>query len=199
MLFFIYISFFNDFIEQFCFFVYNIKLNMKILAIFLNLITFTLFSQEANKDTLLDNTDYIIDDEIKPKCDDRYLRMKFHKVFTDPKIWKDFITGHENKSIWVEAPETNWYDKNIGPDKSNKFYLCLDPIMIDSTVINYYDTKIKGFKYDTYSYAIEHQRDGTIREYYNFYINGYDARGYMIGWYKTEITTISDFDFPERK
>lgn len=175
---------------------------MKILIIFLNLIAFALFSQGINKSFLLDSTDYVIVepiDENPPKSDDRYLRMKFHKVFSDSKIWKDFITGPENKSIWIEAPETNWYDKKLGPDKSNKFYLCLDPVMIDSTVINYYNNKIKGFKYDTYTYAIEHQRDGTIREYYNFYINGYEARGYMIGWYKTQITTISDFDFPERK
>jgi len=160
----------------------------------LTLISINLISQ--NKSNTIE---YYEDEQEKPKCDDKYLRGKFYKVFSDSKVWEDFIKGPENTYIWVEAPETNWYDKKLGPDKSNKFYLCLNPVMIDSTVVNYYNQKIKNFKYNTYSYAIEHQRDGTIREYYNFYIDGYEVRGYMIGWYKTQITTISDYDFPERK
>ncbi len=71
--------------------------------------------------------------------------------------------------------------------------------MVDSKVVNYYNTMIRGFKYDTYTYEIEHQTDGTVREFYKFFVDNKKIRSYILGWNETELLTITDFDIPERR
>lgn len=126
---------------------------------------------------------------------DTYLRGNFTKVFKNLKIWEDFVKGPDKKYLWIEAPETNWYDREKGPLKSNKFNLCPDPVMVDSTVVNYYNTKIKDFKYDRFTYEIEYQDDGTIREFYEFFIGENKIRTYSLGWRKNQLLNISDYHF----
>jgi hypothetical protein len=137
--------------------------------------------------------------EHKPKSIETHLRGKFHKAFKNEKLWNEFVYGYDGKYIWIEAPETNWYDKQIGPEKSYKTILCEDPVMVDSTVVNYYNTMIRGFKYDTFTYEIEHQTDGTVREFYDFYLNNNKIRTYLLGWKKTELLTIWDYEIPGRR
>lgn len=176
---------------------------MKKLAIiiFLGLISFKGISQNNTGDSLIQKISYGLGNppvDMPPSANDTYLRGSFTKVFTNPKIWKDFVTGSDKKYIWIDAPETNWYDKTEGPEKSNKYDLCPDPVMVDSTVVNYYNNKVKGFRYDNYTYEIEYQTDGTIREFYKFYLNGEKIRSYVLGWNETELLTISDYNFPNR-
>jgi len=71
--------------------------------------------------------------------------------------------------------------------------------MVDSTVVNYYNTKIKTLKHDRYKYEIEYQNDGTIREFYKFFVGETKIRSFLLGWNKTELLTITDFDIQDRR
>jgi hypothetical protein len=168
----------------------------------MSLISLNGISQSTKGDSLIQIISSLLGEPPKhksPNSDDTYLRGNFYKVFTDYKIWDDFAIDYNGNYLWIEAPETNWYDKQIGPEKSDKTILCEDPVMVDSKVVNYYNTMIRGFKYDTYTYEIEHQTDGTVREFYKFFVDNKKIRSYILGWNETEILTITDFDIPERR
>jgi hypothetical protein len=175
---------------------------MKKLA-FIYLLTFlTLnsFSQSTKVDSILQVMRTLIGEPVDepPKCNETNLRGKFHQVFINEQTWNDFAKGYDGKYIWIEAPETNWYEKKLGPLKSNKENFCVDPVMIDSTVISYYKNNLKGFKYDNYTYEIEFQDDGTVREFYEFYKSEQKVKSFILGWNETELLTITEFDFPGR-
>jgi hypothetical protein len=137
--------------------------------------------------------------EHKPKSIETHLRGKFHKAFKNEKLWNEFVLGYDGKYIWIDAPETNWYDGNLGPQNSNRYNLCENIVMVDSTVVNYYNTKIKTLKHDRYKYEIEYQNDGTIREFYKFFVGETKIRSFLLGWNKTELLTITDFDIQDRR
>ena len=171
------------------------------IILVLSLICFNGISQISKQDSIKQIVAYGIGKppvDLPPSSNDTYLRGNFQKVFTNSKIWNDFVTGSDKKYIWVESPETNWYDRTEGPNNSSKNDICPDPVMVDSTVINYYNTKINGFKYDSYTYEIEYQQDGTVREFYKFYSNDQKVKSFILGWNETELLTITEFNFEGR-
>ena len=139
---------------------------------------------------------------IPPRYNDLELRGKFYLVFEDSNIWNAFAIGKDGLYRWIKAKETKWYDKTLGPENSNKYTFGIDTlIMVDSTVINYYNTQIKGFKYDKYTYEFEDLPEiGCSREFYEFYKDGKLIEGYTLGWNGTELITIRDWNkFPGKK
>jgi len=171
------------------------------ILIILSILSLKGISQISRQDSIKNIVSYGIGKppvDLPPSANDTYLRGKFQKIFTNQKLWNDFVTGVDKKYIWVEAPETNWYDKIEGPINSNKNDLCPDPVMVDSTVVNYYNNNLKRFKYDNYTYEIEYQPDGTVREFYKFYINDQKVKSFILGWNETELLTITEFYFEGR-
>lgn len=132
---------------------------------------------------------------ILPKYDDTQLRGKFHKVFSSEKYWKKFAFDQEKNYRWIDAPETNWYDKTLGPELTDKHTFFIDTlVMVDSTVISYYTTSIKGYKYDKYTYEIDERLEyGTATEDYTFYQNGIKIRGFRLGWNGNELVGWSEY------
>jgi hypothetical protein len=135
-----------------------------------------------------------------PYENDKHLRKKFHKVFINQKIWEEFVKDGNKKYVFLQAPETQWYEKELGFNYSDKTTLCEDPVMIDSTVVHYYNTKIKGFKYDRYEYVEKNWPELDIyRERYTFFYKGEEIRSYTIFWDDDKVTSITDWDFEGRK
>ena len=130
---------------------------------------------------------------------DLALRGKFTDVFKSKKIWNKFIKKN-GEYIFIDAPETNWYDRDLGPGKTDKNYPTSNAVMVDSTVIRYYNTKIKGFSYDSLVYdIIEDRRFGDTAEDYDFYKDGKLVKSFIIGWEWETITTILEYNIPDRK
>lgn len=137
---------------------------------------------------------------IKGNYNDSKLRGNFTKVFTSEKYWKKFAIGHDGKYRFINAPETNWYFAELGLEKSDRYTFCTyKHIMIDSSVVNYYNTKLKGFTYDYYKYGISYNKTGAVYENYSFYKNGKEIRWFGLIWAENELCTISDDDIPGRE
>ena len=195
---------------------YNQKQNNMKKSVIILVLILTSFKVFSQKDSVMDIFYYELDknraqedlitylkyrEKIKaPKENDSHLKKNFIKVFKNPKIWDQFSKNGSMEYIFIQAPETNWYEKEIGPAKSNKNSLCGDPVMIDRTVNNYYNSKIKDFKYDNFEYIVKDWPELEIfRERYIFYLNGEKIRSYSICWEDNKVSSITDWDFEGRK
>jgi len=130
------------------------------------------------------------------KYNDMELRGKFYMVFKNEKNWKEFSIAKNGSYRWINARETEWYDKTMGPENSSRRTFGIDTlVMVDSSVTKYFDTQIKGFKYDKYTYEIEEVPEyGYSTEIYKFYKNGELIEGYSLGWNGTELMSINDWN-----
>lgn len=138
-----------------------------------------------------------------PESNDLHLRGMLFKIFEDEKIWKDFITDFNNKTRHIFAPETDYYYEQTGPEycKHNlKYRYAEGIIMIDSSVSNYYNNKIKGFQFDSFKYRIIHFSDGTtVTEDYSFFKEGKEIRAFTVNWNETQLVSIQDWNISERE
>jgi len=123
------------------------------------------------------------------KYNDTELKGKFQYIFGDKNMWDKFAIDQEKQYRWINAPETKWYDKTLGPDRSDRDYIFIDTlIMVDSTVTRYYNTMIKGYDFDYFKYeVIEQPEFGTTQEYYTFYKKGSPTRYFLLGWNGKEL------------
>lgn len=166
---------------------------MKIFfVILLNLIYFYTRSQ----------TNFYIQDEIEYEYledsfyfsqgeGDIVLRQRFHTVFSDKKMWDEFILD-DNKYILLESDFNGFYGLSDAYKKYKEINLRIDDFTLDTLISKYYRERLKNFKYDKYRYAMWHKSGGKVEELYTFYSDNNTTRSYLLTWDRRKIIKIKE-------